>query len=174
MNEPRRILVLGYGNVNRQDDGIGLYVINEIAQRLGHQPINPQDEGLLCLGESLDLTFVPQLVPELAEILASYDEVYLVDAHTGTYEEPIHWETLSYVYTPSAFTHHMTPATLLAITAALYGRAPIGYLISVRGSHFGFGMGLSPEAQKLSQEAAEQIVNAWACKPRGSGGQDAG
>ncbi|MCS7221440.1 MAG: hydrogenase maturation protease [Anaerolineae bacterium] len=158
MGEARRILVLGYGNLNRQDDGIGFHVINELARRWGRQPFEPQDDGLSRLGGSVDLAFVPQLVPELAEVLADYDEVYFVDAHTGAYEEPIRWETLKRAYAPSAFTHHMTPVTLLEITAALYGRAPMGRLISVRGYRFGFGVELSLEAQKLCEEVAEQII----------------
>ncbi len=162
MGEPHRILVLGYGNVYRQDDGVGFHVVNEIARRLGRRPFELQDDGLSRLGGSLDLAFVPQLAPELAETLASYDEVYFVDAHTGAYDEPIRWEALPRAYAPSAFTHHMTPATLLEITATLYGRAPTGHLVSVRGSRFGFGVELSPEARKLCEEAAQRIVSAWA------------
>jgi hydrogenase maturation protease len=154
----RRVLVLGYGNVSRQDDGIGFHVINAVAHRLGRPPLAAGENGLLDLGQPVDLAFVPQLVPELAETLADYDEVFFVDAHTGAYEEPIRWERLTRGYAPSAFTHHMTPATLLEIANALYGRAPVGYLVSVRGYQFGFGMELSPEAQRLCEMAAGQIV----------------
>ncbi len=158
MGEARRILVLGYGNVNRQDDGVGFHVVNEIVRRWGRQPFGLQDDGLSRLGEAVDLAFVPQLVPELAETLASYDEVYFVDAHTGAYDELIRWETLTRAYAPSAFTHHMTPAMLLEITATLYGKAPAGHLVSVRGYRFGFGVELSLEARKLCEEVAERIA----------------
>ncbi len=154
----QRVLVLGYGNVSRQDDGIGFHVINAIAWRLGRPPLTPGEKGLSDLGQPVDLAFVLQLVPELAETLADYDEVFFVDAHTGAYEEPIRWEKLAPGYAPSAFTHHMTPATLLEITKALYGRTPMGHLVSVRGFRFGFGMELSPEAQRLCGMAAGQIV----------------
>ncbi|NOZ30118.1 MAG: hydrogenase maturation protease [Chloroflexi bacterium] len=158
MRDERRVLVLGYGNLSREDDGIGFHVVNAVARRLGRPPLTLDDDGLSDLGQAVDLVFQPQLVPELAELIIDYDVVYFVDAHTGAYEETIRWERLEPGYVPSSFTHHLTPATLLEVASTLYGRAPVGYLVSVRGYRFGFGMELSPEAKELCEAAAEQIV----------------
>lgn len=153
----RRVLILGYGNLSRQDDGLGFHIVNAVARRLGREPLAPDEDGLSDLGRPVDLAFVHQLVPELAETLAGYDEVCFVDAHTGVHEE-IHWETLKPGYVPSSFTHHLTPAALLELASILGGHAPEGHLVSVRGYRFGFGMELSLEAQRLCEAAAEQII----------------
>ncbi|MCD6291657.1 MAG: hydrogenase maturation protease [Anaerolineae bacterium] len=162
MHNGQRALILGYGNVSREDDGIGFHVLNAVARRLGRPPLPLDDDGLSDLRHQVDLVFLPQLVPEMAETLAEYDVVYFVDAHTGAYDEALHWEELERGYVPSPLTHHLTPATLLELTSMLCGRTPAGYLISVRGYRFGFGMELSPEAAELCEKAAERIAAALA------------
>lgn len=154
----RRILILGYGNVSREDDGIGFHVIAAIARRLGRPPLDMNDDGLSDLGHPIDLAFVPQLTPELAETIANYDEVFFVDAHTGAFAEDIRWQIVDQGYEPSAFTHHLMPATLVELAETLQGRRPLAHLVSVRGYRFGFGVELSPEAARLCEEAAEQIA----------------
>ncbi len=152
------LLILGYGNVDREDDGIGSHVLRSVARRLGLPPLDVYEDGLSDLGQPIDLVFVLQLVPELAETIAGYDEVFFVDAHTGSFSEEIRWEGAAQGYVPSAFTHHLTPATLMEIARTLYGRTPNGHVVSVRGYRFGFGRELSAEAQRLCEIAAEQIA----------------
>ncbi|GAB4557482.1 MAG: hydrogenase maturation protease [Anaerolineae bacterium] len=153
-----RVLILGYGNVSRQDDGVGYHVVNALARRLGREPLAVDDDGLDARGHRVDLACVHQLTPELADILAEYDEVLFVDAHTGTIEDEIRWTPVDGHYIPSGFTHHMTPGALLLTAKALHGRAPRAHLISVRGYEFGFGTFLSPRTAKLCQRAAEMIA----------------
>ena len=60
-----RILVIGYGNPDRGDDGAALHVVNRLREHLGQPPLDEDDGGLADLGRDTAV-FVPQLVPELA------------------------------------------------------------------------------------------------------------
>jgi hydrogenase maturation protease len=151
------ILIIGYGNVDRQDDGVAWHVLDGLAKRLG-KPRDPETgEGFQELGSSPDLLFQLQLVPELAEIIATYDRVCFVDAHTGNVDQDLHLEILEPGYQASAFTHHMTPQTCLALAESIYHRRPSAILVSVRGHEFEFTRSLSEETSELSEQAVDQI-----------------
>ncbi len=61
-------------------------------------------------------------------------------------------------YMHTIFTHHMTPAVLLAFLKALYGLEPEAYLVSVRGYDFDFKQRLSPKTQSLLRGVIERIA----------------
>ena len=167
-----RILLVGYGNVDRQDDGVAWHILNKIAKHLelpvpeepdqGYNPERmplfsgnrPDDNSVQC-----DIWFVPQLTPEMAETIAAYQTVCFIDAHTGNVPEEIRFHPIRSNYQTSAFTHHLTPQTCLELARIVYSREPDGYLISVRGYEFGFSNQLSIETENLSQLAANQIIN---------------
>lgn len=153
-------LLLGYGNVDRQDDGVAWHILAGIAQKLGVQPQESPLEGMELDSDSLKLQFVLQLAPEMAEEIAAYERVCFLDAHTGAVEEEVHFTEIDSQYQASPFTHHMTPETLLAISIALYGRAPQAVLVSVRGYEFGFSDELSTRTAELAQKAVE-VVWGW-------------
>ena len=139
-----RILVIGFGNPSRRDDGVGLAVVNNLRQRLGLPALDEAFSGVDDLGGALDTLFLQQLAPELAETLLDYDRVLFVDAHVGTCPDLIHHDTLEAESPSTLVSHHMKPGRLLALTRLLYGAAPQGELISVRGYDFDFGTTLSP------------------------------
>ena len=154
-----KTLIIGYGNPYRRDDGVGYHVINAVATRLGRPPLALDEDGLDALGEDIDLVSLPQLLPELAETLAGYDQVIFVDAHTGAYAEDLRCTAVKPRYAPSAFTHHMTAETLLGLTLAFTEDVPPAYLFSIRGYDFDFGLGLSAETERLVAEAVERIMD---------------
>jgi hydrogenase maturation protease len=108
-------------------------------------------------GQSLDLLFVLQLTPELADLMADYDTVCFVDAHTGDYPEELRFESIPAEFQTSPFTHHMTPQTCLVLAKTLHGHAPQGIVVSVRGYQFGFSHTLSPQTAALAGEAIQRI-----------------
>jgi Ni,Fe-hydrogenase maturation factor len=76
-------LIIGYGNFDRQDDGVAWHVLAEVARRLGCAvPLSPEEE-FPPNGGKPDFIFELQLTPELAEAIAQYERVCFVDAHTG-------------------------------------------------------------------------------------------
>jgi hydrogenase maturation protease len=156
MNAPsHNKLVLGFGNFDRQDDGVAWHVLYQLAHRLGYPlPESPEEEFPPAAG-STELMFVLQLTPEMAESIAAYEGVCFVDAHTGRVPDDVHVEFLKAEFQSSPLTHHLTAESLLALAQSLYLAAPPAILVSVRGYQFGFSRDLSP----LTTELADQAVN---------------
>ena len=75
-------LFIGYGNPDRQDDGVAWHILAGIANQLGLET-SPSWEDPLPSSPEAEFAFYLQLTPELAEDLTSYDRVCFVDAHTG-------------------------------------------------------------------------------------------
>src|SRR3974390_1021763 len=123
-----RLLVIGYGNELRRDDGVGPHVAC-----LGAAWQRPDALGLA----------VHQLTPELVQSLADVERVAFVDAAdvVETTVAPLH-----NVVTASSLGHTVDPGELLALTRSLYGRHPKGWLNKVSARDMGFGEGLSATA----------------------------
>jgi hydrogenase maturation protease len=152
-------LVLAYGNIDRQDDGVAWHTLVAVIKELGFLPPDqPEDEMPLICGD-YTFDFHLQLTPELADTLGSYDKVCFIDAHTGNVPEEIHLENVLPQYQSSPFTHHMTAATLMSLCQVVHHHCPPTLLASVRGYEFKFTRSLSKETAKLVEPAASQIIN---------------
>src|SRR5512143_3195941 len=156
-------LIIGYGNFDRQDDGVAWHVLAEVARRLGCAvPLSPEEEFPLNSGKP-DFIFELQLTPELANTIAQYDRLCFVDAHTGAVPHDVNVSAIAAEFQASPLTHHLTPQSLLTFAQTLYNARPEAILISVRGYQFGFEQALSQLTAQLAQQAAEKIV-AWVRK----------
>lgn len=153
-----RTLVVGYGNVNRGDDGLGYYVINELARRLGRPQVEPYGELPETLADEVDVLFERQLVPEMAELLVEYDRVFFVDAHTGAFSEDVREVVVDPEFAPSALTHHLTLGTLLTLTQVMFGQAPTARLFSGQGASFDFTDQLSDSCRSLGDQIADRLL----------------
>ncbi len=153
----KRILIIGYGNPDREDDGVAWHVLMALAEQYGI-PV-PEDylDGLFPENSSLDLLTALQLTPEMAETIAEYDAVCFVDAHTGAMPEDLNIVSLKPIFQNSPFTHHMTPDSVLSIVKELYSKQPVALLVSIRGYSFTFAHQLSSLTQKHAEEAVKQI-----------------
>lgn len=154
-----RRLILGYGNVDRQDDGVAWHVLVEVYRRLGRGSSPEPDEGFLIEGVNPDFLYALQLTPEMAETAAGYDQICFVDAHTANIAADLQVTEVQAVFQSSPFTHHMTPETLLTFCQTLYQRAPHAILVSIRGYEFGFARSLSPQTQRLADQAIQHILD---------------
>lgn len=160
-------LILGFGNYDRQDDGLAWHILAELAGQLGYPyPENPgntvpspETEEDLPSGHAVDFLFDLQLLPEMAELIAQYQRVCFVDAHTGRVPEEIHFSPVEPAFQTSPLTHHLTPATCLSLAKTLSGAAPQAVLVSVRGYHFEFSQELSEQARPLVSQAVERILD---------------
>jgi hydrogenase maturation protease len=153
-----RTLVVGYGNLDRQDDGVAFEVINTLRRRLGQALLGEQEMGQDEPENQVNSVFLIQLAPELLEMAAEYDRVVFVDAHVQADIPALAWAAVRPEYTSSAFTHHMTPAMFLALLQVLYHREPMAYLVSIRGRAFDFQRGLSDATAALVGPATERIL----------------
>ena len=137
-----RVLIYGYGNPGRQDDGLGPLISEEI--------------------EKLNLPFVEtdanyQLQIEDAADIVKYELVIFVDA---TIEGDASFTVREVV--PSAnitFTSHaVKPDSILAISRDSFGTVPSTWIIGVRGYEFEFTEGLTEKAGVNCEKALEFIT----------------
>ncbi len=155
-----KTLVLGYGNIDRQDDGVAWHFLRALAEHWGYTlPEYPEENPVLCT-PTLEMHFYLQLMPEMAEWMADFSRIVFVDAHTGSVPEEIHLEEVQPIFQSSPLTHHLTPAACLSLAHALYGKNPSAVLLSLRGYGFGFDRSLSPQTAQLLPQAL-QTLEAW-------------
>ena len=153
-----RTLLIAYGNVDRQDDGVSYHVLNAVRLHLGQPVLDIDDTGLEDLGNEPDSIQVLQLGTELLDVAVDYDRLILIDAHVEAGGEGVQWHAVEPEYGPSTFTHHMTPAMFFALLQTLYHRRPEIYIVSVRGHNFDFQRDLSAATEALVEPAAEQVL----------------
>lgn len=128
-----RILVIGFGNTLRRDDGLGCLIADEVA-RWNHPEVH-------ALG-------VPQLTPELTVAAANAEMVIFVDARAGEGRSEVHVEALEPPDEGGAsMIHSLSPQFLLGLTRAAFHRWPSAWLVSVPAEDFAFGEGLSATAE---------------------------
>ncbi|HVN81949.1 MAG TPA: hydrogenase maturation protease [Terriglobia bacterium] len=153
-----RTLVIGYGNPYRHDDGVALVVINSLRHQLGVNLLALDDDGLDTLGYPLDTIMLHQLLPELVPVVANYQRLVFVDAHTSASSEEISVVPILEEYGFQAVTHHLSPQMLLALAKRATGTFPLSHLVSIRGENFDFGEGLSPDCSARVKDAVERIL----------------
>jgi hydrogenase maturation protease len=153
----QRTLVIGYGNPDRQDDGVASHILDRLSHHL-ERPVHFSVEDLPESGEGGDLILQLQLTPEIVEGFLAYNQIIFVDAHTGEDELDIHIKEVSSNYQASPLTHHMTPETCMALLSRLYQKSARGVLVSIRGYEFGFTRSLSPKTLQAVDRAAEVIT----------------
>jgi hydrogenase maturation protease len=135
-----RVLIIGYGNTLRGDDGFGY----RAAERLRSLIDRP----------GVEVIAAHQLTPELVEPLSRADSVIFIDAASHGAVGELKREAVFPSAEPAAFSHSVTPAGLLTAALCLYGRAPEAMLYSVAGEQFGYGEALSP----LIEAALDRIA----------------
>jgi hydrogenase maturation protease len=143
MNYPDspQILVIGYGNTLRKDDGIGRYVV----EHLSPQPY-------------LKVLSVHQLTPELAADIAEVKGVIFVDVVISS-ETKVQTQLLTPNLNPSSFGHSLHPEALLSLTQTLYQTIPVAWWVLIPGQDFAFGESFSEQTQACIPEAMEILEN---------------
>jgi hydrogenase maturation protease len=125
-----KVLVAGYGNPLRGDDGVGQYIALKLSERFPQ----PQVE---CVASH-------QLMPEVVEAVSRAGFVLFIDADATLPAGKANERKVEPLPDAGAFTHHVTPAGLLAGARALYGVYPPALLVSVGVADFEYGESLSP------------------------------
>ncbi|MBN1993849.1 MAG: hydrogenase maturation protease [Anaerolineae bacterium] len=154
-----KILIIGYGNPNREDDGVAWHILQKLAAHFNVPLVPALAPDEFDPDRYPHLVFELQLMPEMSEGIAGYDYVCFVDAHTGAYPEEVRVAALNPTFQTSPFTHHLTPESCLTLAEALYGRAPESLMVSVRGYSFGYKTELSSPTATLANKAVTRIIN---------------
>jgi hydrogenase maturation protease len=136
------ILIIGYGNTLRGDDGVGQHLAREAAAQGW--------PGVRSIA-------VTQLTPELAAEIARAELVIFVDAVERAGAQGVQAMEILAQTSSQAMTHHTTPQGLLAMAQALYGACPRAVLVSVPGVNFELSEGLSPVALQGAELALKLI-----------------
>ena len=131
-----RILIIGYGNVLRADDGAGYRAAEELQRHYRDDP-------------EVRVFAAHQLTPEMAAEISSNDFVMFLDASSEAEPGKIWQVAVSPEATLSGFTHQLTPASLLSAAEKLYGHAPEAVCISMAGWSFNLDDKLSRRAKML-------------------------
>jgi hydrogenase maturation protease len=138
--------IIGYGNPHRKDDGIGPYVIEQLSRDLGK-------------GTGIALRSLHQLDPVLAEELQGAEVLILVDATVEPLKHGLRWTRVQPQRDlPPSGMHDLKPSVFAGLLESLYQGSPTMWLVSVQGNDFGFGEGLSLEAQEKAERASSEIV----------------
>jgi len=151
-----KILLLGYGNPDREDDGVAWHILRALTIKLGLVPPESYEDEFPESAQ-IDFAFHLQLTPEMAEDVASYEYICFIDAHTGNIPEAVRLIDVESEFQNSPFTHHLTPQSLISMCETIYGNKPDAVLLSVLGHRFLFTRELSPETAALVPHAVELI-----------------
>lgn len=152
------ILVLGYGNLDRQDDGAAWHVLSQLMQEFGLTRPTSIDVDEYLKEKDIHFLFQLQLLPELAYDLDRYDYAVLIDAHTGAIPNEVNLEEVSPDFQASPLTHHLTANSLLSIAQQIHSKYPRSILVSVRGYQFTFSQQLSSKTAELVPIAVAKIL----------------
>jgi len=147
---PGKILVIGYGNTLRGDDGVGWHVAESLQGAWRDRRV--------------EVRALPLLPPELTLDLAYSRAVLFIDADCQL--QPLAWALEPIVPTAQSalFTSHLSPSNLLFLTRWLYRRHPQARLLRIGVGHFDFDEKLSPAMSDLLPQltsAAKNLVTGW-------------
>ena len=135
------ILIIGYGNSLRRDDGAGLILAQMVEAALRERELE------------VERIAVHQLTPDLALSVAAdgVAAVVFVDTRVAAAEEgqmdlQIQW--LGGDECSQSLGHHVGPAVVLTYARLLYDKTPPAWLLTAPGVDFDHGEGLSEAARR--------------------------
>ena len=135
------LLVIGYGNVLRHDDGVGPRVAEAIEE------LNlPGVRTLVC----------QQLSPEHAEPVARARRVIFVDDAVDEMAG-VRFRKLVPGETSQLMAHAADPRTMLALARDVFGHAPEAWWLTIPAVKLVFGTDFSPEAEAGFHAAVAEI-----------------
>ena len=141
MKSSAKLLVIGYGNELRGDDGVGPAVAETVAGW------NLEEvEAIVC----------PLLTPELADPISKARLAVFVDAaidRTGNVE----FSRLEPHESCQIMAHAADPRTLLALARDVFGHTPEAWWLQIPASKLEFGRQFSSGAQRGVAEAVEKL-----------------
>lgn len=126
----KKTLVFGFGNMGRQDDGLGVLLATHI------KTLNIKD---------VDVDMNYQLNAEDALKISEYRRVIFVDASVAI-EDSFDLQSLEAEACIAFSTHAMSPGSILAMAEQLYSASPDAYVLHIRGYEWEFGAPLSAQA----------------------------
>ncbi len=138
-----RILIIGYGNLMRGDDGVGCHAAHALEEAFRN------DSGV-------EVIAAHQLTPEMADDVSRSKFVLFIDASSEETPGKIRQARVLAQEVPMGFSHYLTPSSLLTAAEQLYGDAPQAMSLTLAGWCFELGSKLSPDAKRLMPDLLGQ------------------
>jgi hydrogenase maturation protease len=140
------VLLVGYGNLLRSDDGVGPAIVSRLAGIFAGNPL------CACLTAH-------QLTPELAEQVAGADRVVFIDASVECGAGIVRIRRLaSASAATSTLGHAASPEAILALAKALYHRAPSAWSVAVGVANLAVGDQLSPAVTRAADRLCRRLA----------------
>jgi len=140
-----KILIYGYGNPGRQDDGLGNAFVELLKSWVNEHKLE---------GYEFDSNY--QLNIEDAATVADKDLVIFADASTEKIESFI--LTSVDASTKVAFTTHAaSPGYIIGLCKKIYNRMPPTYLLHIKGYKWEFQEGLTKKAKQNLEESLKAM-----------------
>lgn len=134
-----RVLIFGYGNLGRQDDGLGI----EFTERFANSKL----AASLSTHIAVDSNY--QLNIEDALLISEFDVVLFIDASLQNKTlTPYGIRRLAPINVMGISSHSMSPATVLSFCQNLYNKRPRCYLLTLPGYEWEFKQEITTEAEK--------------------------
>lgn len=139
------VLVIGYGNPRRGDDGLGPALAAALAE-------------MNLPGVTVEIDH--QLTVDHAALIAAHDVVVFADA---AMDHPQAWRLSALESLPSATrgSHCISPCAALHLSELLYGKSPSAWVLAIAGTEFGEvkeGLGKAAQAHL---DAAPGSLKDW-------------
>ncbi|MGA2915570.1 MAG: hydrogenase maturation protease [Sedimentisphaerales bacterium] len=139
----KKILLIGFGNPARADDGLGP-ALAEIIESKNIPAVTVEADYQLAIEDSSQI--------------AENDIVIFADASTDA-AQPFSFQPVEAKYSENFSTHSIKPAHIMALAENLFGSKTKGYILGIRGYEFDrFGEGLTDKAKANLQKAADFLV----------------
>ncbi len=135
------LLVIGYGNTLRRDDGVGPKVA-ETVEAFAWPGVHTLSCGLLT--------------PELADPISRARTVVFVDAAVDAPSE-VQLRKLVPAESSQIMAHAADPRTMLALARDAFGHAPEAWWLTIPAEDLGIGEEFSPLAQAGYEIAVEKV-----------------
>ena len=143
----KKILIYGYGNPGRQDDGIGARFIELVDEWIAKDKLT---------GIYTDCNY--QLNVEDSALIADYDTVIFVDASVVADVEKYRLDIVEPNNATIEFTMHaVSTAYVVDLCRKIYGKTPEAYVLHVKAYEFEFIEVLTPKAEENMKEAFEYL-----------------
>jgi hydrogenase maturation protease len=145
-SEQNGVLIIGFGNRQCRDDGIGPYIVERLA-------------AILHVSETFRFLVVPRLTVDVLDEMRTAGMVVFIDATAESLEKGWRCAPLTTeAYLSDFHAHQLTPAFLLEVSRLLYQKNVPAWIVSVQGEDFGPGSGITPAARKRVEKAFSSIV----------------
>lgn len=138
--------IIGIGNSQRRDDGIGPFVAERLRQ-------------IFCGRRDIHIRAQQALDPVLLEDLKDAVRVVFVDATAQRLSAGWIWTLVEPRDGSGPFeAHDLQAPALLALLQTWYNRSPDAWMVAIQGEDFDVGEGLSPEARHRAVRVVEEIA----------------